>query len=148
MLACGAMEAVPPFACKTSSSTRSAERSTFGERLTVTRWRWRRVVAGVPNPIKVQTPMRTFGGPPWHPCGVDTLVMGVDWYLFTESAALVRASLTGLNPPRANFAPSTPLPSRVVSHRSSGNSLERPRLFLKGSSTRSTRTSVSASLPR
>lgn len=64
MLACGAMEAVPPFACKTSSSTRSAERSTFGERLTVTRWRWRRVVAGVPNPIKVQTPMRTFGGPP------------------------------------------------------------------------------------
>lgn len=46
---------------------------------------------------------------------VDTLVMGVDWYLFTESPALVRASLIGLNPPRANFASSAPLPSRVVS---------------------------------
>ncbi|MDP1917619.1 MAG: hypothetical protein Q8L14_15360 [Myxococcales bacterium] len=30
-----------------------------GERLTVTRWRWRRVVAGVPNPVKVQTPVMT-----------------------------------------------------------------------------------------
>ncbi len=30
-----------------------------GERLTVTRWRWRRVVAGIPNPIKVQTPVMT-----------------------------------------------------------------------------------------
>lgn len=30
-----------------------------GDRLTVTRWRWRRVVAGVPNPIKVQTPVMT-----------------------------------------------------------------------------------------
>lgn len=39
----------------------------LGERLTVTRWRWRRVVAGVPNPIKVQTPVMTFAVPPWAP---------------------------------------------------------------------------------
>ncbi|MBM4777878.1 MAG: hypothetical protein GQE15_09265 [Archangiaceae bacterium] len=30
-----------------------------GDRLKVTRWRWRRVVSGVPNPIKVQTPVLT-----------------------------------------------------------------------------------------
>lgn len=35
----------------------------LGERLTVTRWRWRRVVAGVPNPIKVQTPVMAPLGP-------------------------------------------------------------------------------------
>lgn len=36
-----------------------------GERLPVTRWRWRRVVAGVPNPIAVQTPVMAFGNSPW-----------------------------------------------------------------------------------
>lgn len=40
-----------------------------GERLTVTRWRWRRVVAGVPNPIKVQTPVMTIcSSAPWAAC--------------------------------------------------------------------------------
>jgi hypothetical protein len=36
-----------------------------GERLPVTRWRWRRVVAGVPNPIAVQTPVMAYGGLPF-----------------------------------------------------------------------------------
>lgn len=33
-----------------------------GDRLTVTRWRWRRAVSGAPNPIKVQTPVMTYCG--------------------------------------------------------------------------------------
>lgn len=61
------------------------------------------------------SPLQTLVHPFFDAGVVDTLVMGIDWYLFTASPAVVRASLVAVNPPQASFARASTVRSRVVS---------------------------------
>lgn len=61
------------------------------------------------------SPLQTLVHPFFDAGVVDTLVTGFDWYLFTASPAVVRATLVALNPPQARFAAASGLRSRVLS---------------------------------